>query len=157
MTEAVSEKRAKQRLFSDYFVRYHDGFESLNFAAGADSWQALIRLRGNLIDMPIDALKDRLEDYLEAAYHLGEISGFTTALELAYKLGLAKDYLERPKVLTRLQKLAFEVYWLVERLEKTKIRRNESLAQKTAKLSYSFYRLVQRALKAAKAQLPKSS
>jgi len=51
--------------------------------------------------------------------------------------------------LARLQKLAFELYWLTLRLEKTKIRRNESLAQKTAKLSYRLYRLFERALKAA--------
>jgi hypothetical protein len=144
-------------LFSDYFVRYHEGVDSFIFSAGADSWQALLRLRGSLVDTPLDALNDKLEDYLEAAFNLGEVSGLVAALKLIYDLGLAKDYLERPKTLTRLQKSAFELFWLVERLDRTKIRRNESLAQKTARLSYSFYRLFEKALKAAKAGLPKGS
>jgi len=54
--------------------------------------------------------------------------------------------------LARLQRLGFELYWLSLRLERTRIRRNESLAQKAAKLSYTLYRLFERALKAACAQ-----
>jgi len=151
MSEAVSEEMTKQRLFSDFFVRYHPDFKASDFAAAAGPWQIVLRLRDGLINMPMSELKDKLEDYLEAAYNLGEVSGFAEALALAYDLNLAKDYLERPEVLSKLQRLAFELYWLSLRLEKMKLRRNESLAQKTAKLSYAAYRLIERALKAAKA------
>jgi hypothetical protein len=143
------EPKTKQEVFLSDFVPYHGDFKSLSFAASAEPWQSVIRLRDNLFGAPIEALRDKLEDYLEAAYSLGEIAGYAVALEELYNLGLAKDFLERPKTLAKLQKLAFELYWLTLRLERTKIRRNESLAQKAAKLSYTFYRLFERALKAA--------
>jgi hypothetical protein len=143
------EPKTKQEIFWSDFVPYHDDFKSLSFEASAEPWQIVLRLRGSLINRPVSELNDRLEDYLEAAYNLGKIAGFGEALRLLYELGLAKDYLERPKTSERLQKLAFELYWVALRLERTRIRRNESLAQKTAKLSYALYRLFEKALKAA--------
>jgi hypothetical protein len=148
----MSEEKTRQELFTGFFVRYHSGPDSFVLSAGTEAWQSLIRLRGSFIETPMSTISDKLEDYLEAAYNLGEISGFAAALKLIYDSGLAKDYLEQPKAFERLQKLAFELYWLSLRLDGTKLRRNESLAQKTAKLSYAFYRLFERALKAAKAQ-----
>ena len=155
-SEVRREVKTKQEIFWSDFVRYHGGTDSYLFTAAAEPWQVVLRLRGSLINRSVSELSDRLEDYLEAAYSLGEISGFATALKLVYDLGLAKDYLERPKVFDRLQKLAFGLFWLTLRLEKSKLRSNESLAQKTAKLSYAFYRLVERALKAGKAGLPQN-
>jgi hypothetical protein len=155
--EAVTEKKTKAEAFSEYLFWFCGNQSPFCGAADIESWQALIRLRGSLTNVSLDTLKDKLEDYLEAAYHLGEIRGFFEALKLIYDLGLAKDFLEQPKTLTKLQKLGFGLYWLTLRLERSRIRRNESLAQRTAKLSYAFYRLFERALKAAKAKLPKSS
>ena len=143
------EPKTKQEIFWTDFIPYHGDFKSLSFEASAGPWQIVLRLRDSLINRPVSELNGSLEDYLEAAYSLGEIAGYAVALEELYNLGLAKDYLERPKTSERLQKLAFELYWISLRLERTKIRRNESLAQKTAKLNYSFYRLFERALKAA--------
>jgi hypothetical protein len=157
MAEAVVKKKTKAEALSEYLFWFCGNGGPLCGAADIESWQALLRLKGSFINRPVSELNGRLDDYLEAAYHLGEIRGFFEALKLLYELGLAKDYLERPKVSERLQKLAFELYWLTLRLERTKIRRNESLAQKTADLSYGFYWLFERALKAAKAGLPKSS
>jgi len=143
------EPKTKQEVFWSDFVPYHNDFKSLSFEASAEPWQIVLRLRGSLINRPVSELNGSLEDYLEAAYSLGEIAGYAVALEELYDLGLAKDFLERPKNLARLQKLAFELYWLTLRLEKARIRRNESLAQRTARLSYTLYRLFERALKAA--------
>jgi len=143
------EPKTKQEIFWTDFVPYYVGTGPYLSSAAMDPWRIVLRLRGSLINRPVSELNGSLEDYLEAAYSLGEIAGFTEALRLLYELGLAKDYLERPKTSERLQKLAFELYWLFLRVEDTKIRRNESLAQKTAKLNYSFYRLFERALKAA--------
>jgi len=143
------EPKTKQEIFWTDFVRYYVSTDSYLSSAAIDPWQIVLRLRGSLINRPISELNDRLEDYLEAAYNLGEVAGFTEALRLLYELGLGKDYLERPKVSERLQKLAFELYWLFLRIERTKLRRNERLAQKAAKLNYGFYRLFERALKAA--------
>jgi len=152
MAGAVIKEKTKQEIFWTDFVRYHVDANSYLFSAAAEPWQVVIRLKGSLTDTSMNMFNDRLEDYLEAAYLLGEAAGFSEALRLLYELGLAKDYLERPKVLARLQKLAFELYWLTLRLDRTKIRRNESLAQKTAGLAYAFYRLFEKALKAAKAK-----
>jgi len=146
------EPKTKREIFWSDFVPYHDDFKSLSFEASAEPWQVVLRLRGSLINRPVSELNGSLEDYLEAAYSLGEIAGYAVALEELYDLGLAKDFLERPKNLAKLQKLAFELYWVALRLERTRIRRNESLAQKTAKLSYALYRLFEKALKAACAQ-----
>jgi len=146
------EPKTKQEIFWSDFVPYNSDFKSLSFTASAEPWQVVLRLRDSLINRPVSELNGSLEDYLEAAYSLGEIAGYAVALEELYDLGLAKDFLERPKNLARLQRLAFELYWLTLRLEKTRIRRNESLAQKTAKLSYTLYRLFERTLKAACAQ-----
>lgn len=157
MAETVTKKKTKAEVFWSDFVPYSNDFKSLSFTASAEPWQVVLRLRDSLINRPVGELNDSLEDYLEAAYSLGEIAGYAVALEELYDLGLAKDFLERPKTLAKLQKLAFELYWLTLRLERTKIRRNESLAQRTANLSYALYRLFERALKAAKAELPKSS
>jgi len=157
MVEVVVKKKTKTEVFWSDFIPYHGDFKSLSFTASAEPWQVVLRLRDSLINRPVSELNDSLEDYLEAAYSLGEIAGYAVVLEELYNLGLAKDFLERPKNLARLQKLAFELYWLTLRLERTRIRRNESLAQKTAKLSYALYRLFERALKAAKAELPRSS
>jgi len=143
------EPKTKQEIFWTDFVPYYVGTGPYLSSAAMDPWRIVLRLRGSLINRPVSELNDRLEDYLEAAYSLGEIAGFTEALRLLYELGLGKDYLERPKTSERLQKLAFELYWLSLRLERTKLRRNERLAQKAAKLNYSFYRLFERALKAA--------
>jgi len=143
------EPKTKQEIFWTDFVPYNVDTGAYLYSAAMDPWQIVLRLRGSLINRPVSELNDRLEDYLEAAYNLGEIAGFGEALRLLYELGLAKDYLERPKTSERLQKLAFELYWLALRIERTKLRRNESLAQKAAKLNYSFYRLFERALKAA--------
>ena len=143
------EPKTKQEVFWSDFVPYYIGTGPYLSSAAIDPWQIVLRLRGSLINRPVSELNDRLEDYLEAAYHLGEVAGFTEALRLLYELGLAKDYLELPKTSERLQKLAFELYWLSLRLEKTRIRRNERLAQKAAKLNYAFYRLFEKALKAA--------
>ncbi len=157
MAEAVTKKKTKAEVYSEYLFWFCGNGGPFCGAADIESWHALIRLRGSLTSVPLNALKDRLEDYLEAAYYLGEIRGLFEALKLIYDLGLAKDFLEQPKTSERLQKLDFGLYWLSLRLERTKLRRNESLAQKTAKLSYGFYRLFEKALKAAKAGLPKSS
>jgi len=143
------EPKTKQEIFWTDFVPYYVGTGPYLSSAAMDPWRIVLRLRGSLINRPVSELNDRLEDYLEAAYSLGEIAGFTEALRLLYELGLGKDYLERPKTSERLQKLAFELYWISLRLERTKLRRNERLAQKAAKLNYSFYRLFERALKAA--------
>jgi len=143
------EPKTKQEIFWSDFVPYYVSTDSYLSSAAIDPWQIVLRLRGSLINRPISELNDRLEDYLEAAYNLGEVAGFTEALKLIYELGLAKDFLEQPKTSEKLRKLGFELYWLTLRLEGTKIRRNESLAQKTANLSYAFYRLFERALKAA--------
>jgi hypothetical protein len=143
------EPKTKQEIFWTDFVRYHVSTDSYLSTSAIEPWQIVLRLRGSLINRPISELNDRLEDYLEAAYSLGEVAGFTEALRLLYELGLAKDYLELPRTSERLQRLAFELYWLTLRIERTKIRRNESLAQKAAKLNYGFYRLFERALKAA--------
>jgi hypothetical protein len=157
MAKAVTKKKTKAEALSEYLFWFCGNGDPFCAAADIESWHALILLRGSLTNVPLGALKDRLEDYLEAAYFLGEIRGFFEALKLIYDFGPAKDFLERPKTLAKLQKLGFELYWLTLRLERTKIRRNESLAQKTADLSYTLYRLFERALKAAKAGLPKSS
>ena len=149
MTEAVVKKKTKAEVFWSDFIPYSNDFKSLSFTASAEPWQVVLRLRDNLINRPVSELNGSLEDYLEAAYSLGEIAGFAVALEELYDLGLAKDFLERPKNLAKLQKLAFELYWLTLRLEKTRIRRNESLAQRSAKLSYALYRLFEKSLKAA--------
>jgi len=146
------EPKTKREIFWTDFIPYNNDFKSLSFEASAEPWQIVLRLRDSLINRPVSELNGSLEDYLEAAYSLGEIAGYAVALEELYDLGLAKDFLERPKNLARLQKLAFELYWLTLRLERTRIRRNESLAQKTAKLSYTLYRLFEKALKAACAQ-----
>ena len=143
------EPKTKQEIFWTDFVRYYVSTDSYLSSAAIDPWQIVLRLRGSLINRPVSELNGSLEDYLEAAYHLGEVAGFTEALRLLYELGLVKDYLELPKTSERLQKLAFELYWLSLRLEKTRIRRNERLAQKAAKLNYAFYRLFEKALKAA--------
>jgi hypothetical protein len=143
------EPKTKQEVFWTDFVAYQVDTGSYLSSAAIGPWQVVLRLRGSLINRPISELSDRLEDYLEAAYNLGEVAGFTEALRLLYELGLGKDYLERPRTSEKLQKLAFELYWLTLRLEKTKIRRNERLAQKAAKLNYGFYRLFEKALKAA--------
>jgi len=152
MAEAVTKRKTKAEVFWSDFVPYSNDFKSLSFTASAEPWQVVLRLRDNLINRPVSELNGSLEDYLEAAYSLGEIAAYAVVLEELYNLGLAKDFLERPKNLARLQRLAFELYWLTLRLEKTRIRRNESLAQKTAKLSYTLYRLFERTLKAACAQ-----
>jgi len=157
MAEAVTEKKTKAEVFSEYLFWFCGNQGPFCGAADIESWQALIRLRGSLTNVPLNALKDKLEDYLEAAYHLGEVRGFFEALKLIYELGLAKDFLEQPKTSEKLRKLGFGLYWLTLRLEGTRIRRNESLAQKTAELSYVAYRLFERALKTAKTELPKSS
>jgi len=143
------EPKTKQEIFWTDFVPYYVGTGPYLSSAAMDPWRIVLRLRGSLINRPVSELNGSLEDYLEAAYSLGEIAGFTEALRLLYELGLGKDYLERPKTSERLQKLAFELYWLSLRLERTKLRRNESLAQKAAKLNYGFYRLFEKALKAA--------
>jgi hypothetical protein len=156
MIRAVSREKGKQELFTDFFVRYHNEFGAACSAAATESWQSIITLRGSLVNVPLSALNDKLEDYLEAAYNLGKIAAYAEVLKELYGLELANDYLNRPKVLVRLQKLAFELYWLSLRLEKSRLRRNESLAQKAARLDYAFYRITLRALKAAKAGLPKS-
>lgn len=156
MIRAVTEKRTKAKAFSEYLFWFCGNQSSFCGTTDIESWQALIRLRGSFVNVPLDTLNDKLEDYLEAAYNLGKIAAYAEVLKELYGLESANDYLNRPKVSVRLQKLAFELYWLSLRLEKSRLRRNESLAQKTARLSYAFYNITLRALKAAKARLPKS-
>jgi hypothetical protein len=146
------EPKTKQEIFWTDFVRYHVVPEAYLVSATTGPWQVTLRLKGSLMNRPISELNGKLEDYLEAAYFLGEAAGFSEALELLHNSGLVNGLIEQPKVLARLQKLAFEAYWLTLRLDRSKLRRNERLAQKAAKLSYIAYRLFEKALKAAKAE-----
>jgi len=150
MIRAVTGKKTKAKAFSEYLFWFCGNQSPFCGTTDIESWQALIRLRGSFVNVPLSALNDKLEDYLEAAYNLGKIAAYAEVLKELYGLESVNDYLNRPKVSVRLQKLAFELYWLSLRLEKSRLRRNESLAQKTAKLGYAFYSITLRALKAAK-------
>jgi len=152
MAKAVTKKKTKQEIFWSDFVRYHIDSEAYLFSAIDGPWQVVLRLKGSLMNRPMGELNAGLEDYIEAAYFLGEAAGFAEALKLLHDSGLINGLIEQPKVLARLQKLGFEAYWLTLRLDRSKIRRNERLYQKAANLRYVAYRLFEKAVKAVKAK-----
>jgi len=152
MAKAVTKKKTKQEVFLNDFVRYRIVPEAFLFSATTGPWQVVLRLKGSLMNRPMGELNANLEDYIEAAYFLGEAAGFAEALELLHNSGLINGLIEQPKFLARLQKLGFEAYWLTLRLDRSKIRRNERLYLKAARLSYVAYRLFVKAIKAVKAK-----
>jgi len=150
--EVRRKPKTKQEIFWADFVRYHIDSEAYLFSAIDGPWQVALRLKGSLMNRPMSELNASLEDYIEAAYFLGEAAGLTEALKLLHDSGLINGLIEQPKVLARLQRLAFEAYWLTLRLDRTRIRRNERLYQKAANLRYVAYRLFEKAVKAVKAK-----
>jgi len=149
--ERLTKELTKEKVFTEQFVKYHGSFNALHYTMDMEPWHMILMLRSDFDYVPVGQIYDMADKFLVAAYHLGEISGLAGALGVLYDMGLLNDYLDNPETVKRLQKLAFELYWLELQLEKPGLRGTRHLTTKTAKINGKLFKFMVRALKAAKA------
>ena len=150
-TAKTKEQLTKEKVFSEQFVKYHGDFGPLHYTLNMGSWHVLLMLRSDFDYVSVGQIYDMVDKFLEAAYHLGAVSGFAEALSVLYDMGLLKDYLDNPETIKRLQKLAFELYWLELQLEKPGLKGTKHISSRAAKLDGKLFKFMVKALKAAKA------
>jgi hypothetical protein len=145
-----NEQLVKEKVFSEQFVKYHGDFGALYYTMNMGPWETVLMLRSDFDHVPVGQIYAAVDEFLVAAYHLGAISGFAEALNALYDMGLLKDYLDNPKTIAKLQRLAFEIYWLENQLEKPGLRGTKHLNTRAAKLDSKLFKFMVRALEAAK-------